>query len=217
MISVTDPGPVTPSVRSANARERRRGRLSALRAALRAGRLLALLMVAVIGFSGVAGAAPARTSLPEIEDEVMCPICGTLLSLSRAPAAERERVFIRKLIRQGKTKDEIKDALVAEYGGQVLALPENQGIDVWAYLVPVIGFSLAAIGVIGTLIRWRLRRPGDGGGDHDSGGGDGDSGSGDSDDGPGPGPDGGRTARSSSGTEAGDIERLERDLARYDL
>ena len=40
----------------------------------------------------------------------MCPICGTLLNLSHAPAAERERVYIRKLIAQGKSKDEIKDA-----------------------------------------------------------------------------------------------------------
>lgn len=172
----------------------------------RAGRLLALLMVAMIGFGGVPASAPAQPSLPEIEDEVMCPICGTLLSLSHAPAAERERVFIRKLIRQGKTKDEIKDALVAEYGGQVLALPKNQGIDVWAYLVPVIGFSLAAIGVVVTVIRWRLRRPGEG----DGSGGNGD-------DGPDGGPDGGPSTGSGRSTDTEDAERLERDLARYDL
>ena len=36
-------------------------------------------------------AAEPQASLPDIEDEVMCPICGTLLQLSDAPQAERER------------------------------------------------------------------------------------------------------------------------------
>ena len=62
---------------------------------------------------------------------------------------------------QGKTDDEIKDALVGEYGGQVLALPENRGIDVWAYAVPVIGLVLGLLGVIAAIIVWRRRRPDD--------------------------------------------------------
>jgi len=159
-------------------------------------RLTALLLAALIGagsFASIASAAPARTSLPEIEDEVMCPICGTLLSLSHAPAAERERVFIRRLIAQGKTKEEIKDALVAEYGGQVLAMPENRGIDVWAYLVPAVGFGLAAAGVAWTVVRWRRRRSGDGP--------------------PGPGEGGGP----GDGVTDRDAERLDRDMARFDL
>lgn len=155
--------------------------------------MVALALVALTGFATVAAAAPARTSLPEIEDEVMCPICGTLLSLSHAPAAERQRVFIRKLIAEGKTKDQIKDALVAEYGGQVLAMPENRGIDVWAYLVPVIGFGLAVAGVIWTVIRWRQRKD------------DGDAPDvPDRDSGAGPGSD-------------PDSERIDRDMARFDL
>jgi len=120
--------------------------------------VLLMLLLALAG-PAVAIAATPQASLPEIEDEVMCPVCGTLLGLSHSPAAERERVFIRKLIAQGKTKDEIEDALVAEYGGQVLALPENRGIDVWAYAVPVIGLVLGLIGVITAIIVWRRRKP----------------------------------------------------------
>lgn len=132
----------------------------------RLGLLLMLIgALAAPGFA-LAGSAPAQTadpqpraSLPEIEDEVMCPVCGTLLGLSHSPAAERERVFIRKLIAQGKTKDEIEDALVAEYGGQVLAMPENRGIDVWAYAIPVIGLVLGLLGVAWAIIAWRRSRP----------------------------------------------------------
>ncbi|MCB0869542.1 MAG: cytochrome c-type biogenesis protein CcmH [Solirubrobacterales bacterium] len=125
---------------------------------------LALLVVLTLFGSGLAGTGPAsaaepQASLPQLEDEVMCPVCGTLLGLSHSPAAERQRVFIRKLIAEGKDDEEIKDALVAEYGGQVLALPENRGIDVWAYAVPVIGLVLGLIGVLAAIIVWRRRRP----------------------------------------------------------
>ena len=62
----------------------------------------AAIALVLIGFSfaaiSPAVAATPQTTLPEMEDEVMCPICGTLLNLSHAPAAERERVYIRKLI-----------------------------------------------------------------------------------------------------------------------
>lgn len=121
-------------------------------------RLLVLLVLLPLAFASVAPAAEPQASLPQIEDEVMCPICGTLLGLSRAPAAERERVYIRGLIKEGKTEDEIKDSLVAEYGPQVLALPDDEGINLYAYLVPVLGFILAALAVLYSVIRWRRNK-----------------------------------------------------------
>ena len=152
---------------------------------------LAAVLTLLIALAGPSLAAaddpPVRASLPEIEDEVMCPVCGTLLGLSHSPAAERQRVFIRRLIAQGKDKEEIKDALVAEYGGQVLALPENRGIDVWAYAVPVIGFGLGLIGVAWAIVAWRRRRP-------------------DRNDRP-----------PTEGPSGEDAERLDRDMARFDL
>ena len=69
-------------------------------------------------------AVPAQASLPDIEDEVMCIVCGVPLELAtEAPLANQERDFIRELIAQGLTKDEIKDRLVAEFGSEVLATP----------------------------------------------------------------------------------------------
>jgi cytochrome c-type biogenesis protein CcmH len=106
--------------------------------------------------------APARANLPDIEDEVMCTICGTLLAESDSPQADRERALIRRLIAQGETKDQIKDALVAQYGPQVLATPSTHGFDLLAWLVPGLGILLA-LGAICMLL-WRARgRPRDGG------------------------------------------------------
>jgi cytochrome c-type biogenesis protein CcmH len=105
----------------------------------------------------VAAAQEPRASLPDIEDEVMCTICGTLLAESDSPQAERERALIRRLINQGEDKDQIKDALVAEYGPRVLATPSGHGFDLLAWLVP--GAAILLVLVVGgfALARQRSR------------------------------------------------------------
>jgi cytochrome c-type biogenesis protein CcmH len=75
------------------------------------------LVVALLVAPAAAQAPEPRASLPDIEDEVMCPVCGVTLELAtESPQANQEREFIRTLIAQGLTKDEIKDRLVAEFG-----------------------------------------------------------------------------------------------------
>ena len=87
----------------------------------------------------------------------MCPTCGTPLNLSFSPQAERERRFIRTQIDQGRTKGQIKDALVSEYGQEVLAMPEGNGFDLAAYLVPAAAVVGAAVLIGFGLVRWRRR------------------------------------------------------------
>ena len=107
-----------------------------------------------------------KTTLGDIEDEVMCPVCGTPLGLaSEAPQAQRERAYIERLIAQCKSKDEVKQALVVEFGDSVLALPGDQGDDdlgdVLVYVVPAVGILLAAVGIAFAVLRWRRpERPG---------------------------------------------------------
>jgi cytochrome c-type biogenesis protein CcmH len=112
--------------------------------------LLALTLVL-----GLTAAAAPQTTLPDVEDEVMCVECGTALNVSQSPVADQERAFIRDRIAEGKTKDEIKDALVAEYGPDVLAEPEGGGFNLTAWLVPVALAALAIGGVVLLGRRWR--------------------------------------------------------------
>lgn len=113
--------------------------------------LLALLLAAT------APAAPKAT-LSDIEDEVMCPVCGTSLGLAtEAPQAERQRAFIQRLIADCKSKDEVKAALVEEFGDEVLALPDDDGFEIAAYLIPL-AVLLGAGGAIAVGVRrWRKR------------------------------------------------------------
>jgi cytochrome c-type biogenesis protein CcmH len=148
---------------------------------------LAALGLGLLALAPAAGAAPQAT-VNEIEGEVMCPICGTLLELSDSPQAQREKVYVAKLVAAGESKAEIKDDLVAQYGPAVLALPKASGFDLTAYLVPVLAILVAAITLAFSVTRWRRdgkrSQPG------------------------------GATAQTPQGEDA---ERLEADLSRYDL
>jgi cytochrome c-type biogenesis protein CcmH len=122
----------------------------------RSTRLVFWLAVACGALSIASVAAGAqRASLPDIEDEVMCLQCGTPLNLSTAPVADREREFIRREIARGKSKQEIKDALVDRFGPQVLAVPEDEGFGLAAWVVPGLVVLLALAGVAVAARRWR--------------------------------------------------------------
>jgi cytochrome c-type biogenesis protein CcmH len=111
-------------------------------------KLAALLAVLIF-------AAVPRASLPDIEDEVMCVECGTVLSVSNSPVAEQERALIREQIAQGKDKQQIKAALVDQYGDEVLADPGTGGFNKALWIVPIVLVLLAATGIGVALKRWR--------------------------------------------------------------
>ena len=150
-----------------------------------------VLLVAVLSLAVLAPSAAAeqRASLTEIEKQVMCPVCGTLLQLAESPQAQRQKVFIKRLIDEGRTEEQIKDALVAEYGEEVLALPPDSGFSLSAYVVPIVALLIAAIALAAGVWRW---------------GGAG-------------GPKGGGGTPRAPGPSGEDADRLDADLARYDL
>jgi cytochrome c-type biogenesis protein CcmH len=154
---------------------------------------LALALIALllgVGSTTTAHAAPApRTSLYAVEAEVMCVSCGVPLAIAESPQADAQRREITRLIAQGKTKQEILDSMVAEYGDSVLSSPKDEGFGRAAYLVPIaLGLAmLAALAIY--LPRWRRNRDAD---------------------------DGTPAAAGPALTDA-DSQRLAEDLARYDV
>ncbi len=124
-----------------------------------------VLLALVLLLSLTAAVQQPKTTLPDVEDEVMCVECRTALNISQAPVADQERAFIRERIAEGMTKDEIKAALVEEYGPDVLAVPESKGFDLTAWVVPGALVALAALGVSLLARRWRRTSGPDGGDD----------------------------------------------------
>ena len=125
---------------------------------------LSLLLAALLLPATALAADCPKTTLGDLEDEVMCSICKTPLGLAaEAPQAQRERAYIERLIADCRSKDQIKRALVAQFGPAVLALPGDAGDDggiedTLVYIIPAIGLVLAIAGIAFALNRWR-RKP----------------------------------------------------------
>src|SRR4051794_163101 len=123
-------------------------------------RLLLLVLALALALTAPAAAQQQQqqqqqASLPDIEDEVMCVECGTVLSVSNSPVAQQERQFIRDQIAAGKDKEQIKAALVNEYGDDVIADPKTP----WLWLGPLLVALVAALPVPFAIRRWRGRAP----------------------------------------------------------
>jgi cytochrome c-type biogenesis protein CcmH len=121
---------------------------------------VAILLAALAGAPAALAAQCPQTTLADIEDEVMCPVCGTPLGLAtEAPQAIQEREYIERLIADCRSKEEIKSALAAQFGDAVLALPGDSDDDdlgdVLVYVVPAVGMALAAGGIAFAVVRWR--------------------------------------------------------------
>jgi cytochrome c-type biogenesis protein CcmH/NrfF len=153
---------------------------------MRAAVLAVLLMLALA--PGALAAQP-KASFNDVEDEVMCDTCNVPLNVADSARADQERAVIRKLIAQGLTKKQIKDRLVATYGPNILASPQDSGFSLAVWWVPV-AVVLALLGLIALLLpRWRRARAPTGAPDEPAG----------------------------EELSATDARRLEQDLARYDV
>ena len=127
---------------------------------LRPPHLVAAVTIAMLSLAPVASAAPARASLMDIENSVMCVSCNEPLSVAQSPQAYQERDVIRSLIAKGDTKPEIIRILVVDYGPAVLGKPPASGFNLTVYVLPpailVAGLAILAF----TLPRWRRRQRG---------------------------------------------------------
>ena len=146
-------------------------------------RALALLLVLV----AAAPAAAQSANFSEVEAELMCDTCNVPLNIAESTRADQQRAQIRRLIAEGKTKEEILDVFVAEYGPNVLADPSKAGGSPAVWAVPLAILLAAAAAVAVAIPRWRRRRLQTAG-----------------------------HAPAAEGLSAEDDERLRRDLALYD-
>lgn len=128
---------------------------------MRAWRVAVALLLAValipLGAAGTSVAAVPRTSLTAVEDDVMCPTCREPLALAQSPQAISERAYIETLVARGMTKQQIEQALVAQYGSAVLGRPPAHGFNLTVYILPpaLLLAGLAALAVV--VPRWRRR------------------------------------------------------------
>jgi cytochrome c-type biogenesis protein CcmH len=122
-------------------------------------RLLPVLLAVACACAPVTAAwaaDPPRAA--DLEAELVCPVCDTTLDQSNAPVAQRMKVFIRERIAAGDSEEQIKDALVAEFGAGVLATPPKSGFGLLAWLLPLGAVLAGAIAVGFLILTWSRRR-----------------------------------------------------------
>jgi cytochrome c-type biogenesis protein CcmH len=125
--------------------------------------VIALLLafgIAVPGGFGVSASALAaapRASLTQLEDQLMCVACHESLAVAQAPESFSERQYVRDLIAQGETAEQIKRNMVAQYGPSVLAVPPAHGFNLLVYVLPPVLVALGIVTIALTIPKWRRR------------------------------------------------------------
>jgi cytochrome c-type biogenesis protein CcmH len=120
--------------------------------------LTSLLAVLALALSAAgAGAATPRADFADVEDEIMCDTCNVALHIAESPRADQLRDEIRDLIAAGRTKEQIKTQLADQYGPNILAEPDKDGLGILAYVLPL-AFAAGLIALLAFLLpRWRRR------------------------------------------------------------
>ncbi|HEX3946388.1 MAG TPA: cytochrome c-type biogenesis protein CcmH [Acidimicrobiales bacterium] len=118
--------------------------------------LLVVLAVALAIGSGV-GSGGHQTNAQRataLDAEIRCPSCEDLsVAQSSASAAVAVRHQVARLVAEGRTDQQIEDALVAQYGPTILLRPPTTGLTSLVWIVPAVAGALA-VGAIGVLF-WR--------------------------------------------------------------
>ena len=121
---------------------------------------LALTMLLIMGVKVAAAQAPTPSDddVNAVARELYCPVCENIpLDVCPTTACAQWRELIRQMLAQGKSKEEIKQYFVAQYGDRVLAEPPRSGLNWLAYGLPpvifLVGVYLIYRGMRGVIAR----------------------------------------------------------------
>jgi cytochrome c-type biogenesis protein CcmH len=110
------------------------------------------------------GAAPSSNAKPRdpahaITSQLICPCsCGEVLSGCTCETGKTMQGYVENAIKQGRGKDQIVGALVAQYGEVIRGAPKPEGFNLVVWVAPfaatLAGFAVAFL----VLRRWVKRR-----------------------------------------------------------
>jgi cytochrome c-type biogenesis protein CcmH len=113
----------------------------------------------ILLLAGAVTPAPLEEQARELEKILIAPCCWRQPVADHLSAeSDQMRAEIRALLQEGRTKEEILDFYVAQYGQAILAKPSYQGFNLLAYILP--GFFLLVLGGgLGWIAVKSRRRP----------------------------------------------------------
>jgi cytochrome c-type biogenesis protein CcmH len=120
---------------------------------------IALGVVAAIALAVVLwphGEQSAAARAHDLETELKCPECqGLSVADSQAPTSRAIRADIKRRIARGESDAEIRQAYVDRYGESILLSPQDSGVSLIVWVLPVLVLVLGATGIVFALRRNR--------------------------------------------------------------
>ena len=120
--------------------------------------LLAVLVVGAVAWVGTAQAQAPEGAYDEeeaqaIDQMLMCPVCpAESIDQAQVPLARQMRQRVREMLAEGATRQEVLDYFADRYGQNVLASPPKSGLNLLAWILPIVGL-LAALAVALLVLR----------------------------------------------------------------
>ncbi len=88
-----------------------------------------------------------------IDRMIMCPVCpAETIDQAQVEISFQMRAVIREMLAEGKTREEILDYFVDRYGPDILAAPPKSGVNLLAWILPIVGVA-AGLGGVFLVIR----------------------------------------------------------------
>jgi cytochrome c-type biogenesis protein CcmH len=120
---------------------------------------IALAVVVAIALAVVLwpnGSQSTAARAHSLETELKCPECqGLSVADSQAPTSRAIRADIKRRIAAGQSDEQIRQAYVDRYGETILLTPQDSGVSLLVWILPVLVLALGATGIVFALRRNR--------------------------------------------------------------
>lgn len=120
---------------------------------------IALGLVVVIALAVVLwpnGSETPAARAHDLETQLKCPECqGLSVADSQAPTSRAIRADIKRRIKDGESDEEIRQAYVDTYGESILLTPQDSGVSLIVWILPIVVLALGATGIVFALRRNR--------------------------------------------------------------
>ena len=118
-----------------------------------------VLMLAAPAVMAQQGPTPTLDQINAVARELYCPLCnGVRLDTCELQACIQMRQVISDKLAGGVSKEQIKQEFVAEYGPKVLGEPPRSGLDLLAWIIPIVAIVAGAVWLLYTARKW-TRQP----------------------------------------------------------
>lgn len=122
--------------------------------------LIVLVAAFTVAGLGEPGARTTGERVEQIAATIKCPTCvGQSVAQSDAPASLAIRAEIERRIGLGETDADIRRAMAARFGPDILLSPSSSGLSGLLWLLPLAAAAACLMVLAVTLRQWLGRRP----------------------------------------------------------